>query len=138
TEGILLELPIPGIVGLQPSYTNAGSVLNRGWELQLNHRNRIRDFRYDFTLNLANVKNEILDLAGTGPYYSGEKDWFIRQEGQPIDALWGYRTDGFYTQEDMDNNYPLLSPDARVGDIKYVDLNNDQAINSEDREILGS
>lgn len=138
TEGILLELPIPGAVGLNPAPTNAGSVKNNGWELQLNYRNNFRDLRYGITFNLSNVKNEVLDLAGTGPYYSGEKDWFIRQEGQPIDALWGYRTDGYYTQEDMDSGYPLLSPDARVGDLKYVDLNNDGAINSADRIVLGS
>ena len=138
TDDILLELPIPGVVGLEPSFTNAGSIENKGWEMQLNYRNKIGEFSYGITLNVSDVKNEILDLAGTGPYYDGEKDILIRQEGKPIDALFGYKTDGFYTQEDLDSGYPLLAGDAKPGDIKYVDVNEDGLLNGEDRVIIGS
>ncbi len=34
TDGILLVLPVPGTLGLQPSTQNAGIVDNKGWELE--------------------------------------------------------------------------------------------------------
>lgn len=136
TNGILLKLPIPGLVGLDPVATNAGSVQNMGWEAQLNYRNKITDFRYALTFNFSDVKNKILDLAGTGPYYSGT--WFIRQEGNSIDELYGYTTDGLLTQADFNNKYPVFASDATPGDIKYVDLNKDGKITADDRTTIGS
>lgn len=138
TEGILLSLPLPGIVGLNPSASNAGSVRNRGWELQLNYRDYIDELRYSVTFNISDVDNEILDLAGTGPYFNGEDNRLIRKVGSEIDALWGYRSDGYYTQEDLDNGYPTLAADAKPGDIKYIDLNDDGTINDDDKAIIGS
>ena len=138
TEGILLTLPISGVTGLSPAATNAGSVENRGWGLQLTHRNYIDDLFYSVSINLSDVKNKITDLAGTGPYFSGERNWMVRMVGHPIDALWGYETDGFLTQEDLDQGYPTFSADAQPGDIKYVDRNNDGVINADDRTVIGS
>lgn len=138
TEGILLELPVPGVFGLNPAPTNAGSVKNVGWEMLLQHRGNWQELGYGLSLNLSDVRNEITDLAGTGPYFREEKNWFIRQEGYPIDALWGYRTDGYYTQEDIDSGYPTWAADAAPGDIKYVDLNEDGVISPDDRTVLGS
>jgi TonB-linked SusC/RagA family outer membrane protein len=138
TEGILLNLPVPGVLGLYPAATNAGSVKNTGWELQLGHRGATGDLGYGLSVNLADVRNEVVDLAGTGPYYSQSKNWLVIQEGSPIHSLWGYRTDGYYTQADFDNKYPKLSGDARVGDIKYLDVNGDGVLSPEDRTVLGS
>lgn len=138
TNGILLNLPIPGIMGLNPAATNAGKVQNTGWELQIIHRSAIGQVHYNLTLGLSDVHNKILDLAGTGPYFSQEKDRYIREVGQPIDALWGYQTDGLFTQEELDKGYPVLYPDTKAGDIKYVDRNSDGAITASDKTVLGS
>ena len=138
TEGILLSLPLPGLVGLYPSASNAGSVKNTGWELQLNYRDMIGDFDYNATFGISDLRNEIISLAGTGPYFSGEDDRLVRMVGEEIDALWGYRTDGYYTPEDFENGYPTLAGDAKLGDIKYLDLNNDGTINADDKTIIGS
>jgi TonB-linked SusC/RagA family outer membrane protein len=143
TDGILLNLPFPGLVGLNPVATNAGSVQNKGWEVQLNHRNKIQDFRYNVTFNISDVKNQILDLAGTGPYLPGSNGWLARIEGEPINALYGYTTDGFLTQEDINDEYPVFASDAAPGDIKYVDISGtegipDGRITADDRTVIGS
>jgi TonB-linked SusC/RagA family outer membrane protein len=138
TEGILLTLPIAGVVGLSPAATNAGSVKNVGWGAQITHRNYIDDLFYSISLNLSDVRNEITDLAGTGPFFAGERDWMVRMEGHPIDAIWGYETNGFLTEEDFENGYPTFSSDAHPGDIKYVDRNGDGVISAEDRTVIGS
>src|SRR5699024_6751413 len=93
---------------------------------------------YSISLNVSDVRNKITDLAGTGPYYTEERDWQIRKEGSPIDAIWGYETDGFLTQEDLDNDYPVYASDAQPGDIKYVDRDGDGVINADDKKVLGS
>lgn len=138
TDGILLNLPVPGVLGLSPAPTNAGSVKNTGWELALRNRGRIGAVNYDFAVNVSDIHNEVVDLAGTGPYFSLLKNWRVVREGSPIHSLWGYRTDGYLTQEDLDNGHPTFSADARPGDIKYLDLNGDGVIGPDDKTVLGS
>lgn len=140
TEGILLTLPIPSVIGLTAPPQNAGVVSNKGWELSLTHRNNIRDFKYAVTANLSDVRNKILSLEGTGPYTEGGPNEIltVRQEGLPIDAYIGYKTSGFFqTQEEVDN-YPKFDPATTIGDVKYTDMNDDGVINSDDYVVLGS
>lgn len=136
TRDILLELPIPGIVGLVAPYQNAGKVRNKGWDVSLNHFNNIGDFNYNVRVTLSDVRNEIVDLEGTGPYISGST---IRMERYPIDAFYGYQTQGlFQTEEEVAAQAELSSGASMPGDIKYVDQNGDNVINADDRVVLGS
>lgn len=140
TDGILLTLPIPGVIGLEAPLQNAGSVLNRGIELMLSWRDSFKDFNYNVSANFAYNKNKITDLAGSGPYKttSSTDPMTIRAEGLPIDSHWGYITDGlFQTQEEV-NSYPTLFANTKPGDVKYVDLNNDGKITPEDMTYLGN
>lgn len=140
TDGILLALPIPGVIGLEPPLQNAGSVLNRGVELMLTWRDSFREVSYSVTGNLAVNKNKIQDLAGSGPYKttSSTDPMTIRAEGLPIDSHWGYLTGGlFQTQEEVDN-YPTLFENTKPGDVKYLDLNGDGKITPEDMTYLGN
>lgn len=140
TDGILLTLPIPGAIGLEAPLQNAGSVLNRGVELMISWHDSFKEFNYNISANFAYNKNEITDLAGTGPYKttSSTDPMTIRAEGLPIDSHWGYLTDGlFQTQEEVDN-YPTLFANTKPGDVKYVDLNGDGQITPEDMTYLGN
>lgn len=140
TDGILLTLPIPGAIGLEAPLQNAGSVLNRGVELMLSWHDSFKEFNYNISANFAYNKNEITDLAGTGPYKttSSTDPMTIRAEGLPIDSHWGYLTDGlFQTQEEVDN-YPTLFANTKPGDVKYVDLNGDGQITPDDMTYLGN
>ena len=59
------------------------------------------------------------------------------REGLPIGSFYGYKTDGiFQTQEELDA-YPHNSQ-AGVGDLRFVDINNDGKIDGNDRTNLGS
>lgn len=140
TDGILLKLPIPGVIGLEEPLQNAGSVQNRGIELMIAWKSSINDINYRVSGNLSVNSNKILDLAGSGPYKttSSTNPMTIRQEGLPIDSHWGYKTAGlFQTQEEVDN-YPTLFANSKPGDVKYLDLNNDGQITPEDMTYLGN
>ncbi|MEX1239817.1 MAG: TonB-dependent receptor [Cyclobacteriaceae bacterium] len=142
TDGILLTLPIPGSIGLDPGPQNAGIVDNKGWEFVLGTRNTIGQVGINASINFNYNKNNVVDLAGTGPYINfttsgGIEDRSITQLGLPLYTLWGFKSDGlFQTQEEVDN-YPTRIPGIAPGDIKYLDLNEDGVINAGDMTNLG-
>ncbi|SHE63897.1 TonB-linked outer membrane protein, SusC/RagA family [Fodinibius roseus] len=141
TDGILLTLPIPGTVGLGAAPQNAGIVDNKGWELTLSHRNILsEDFNYSISANLSDVRNEVIDLAGTGPYLGGRENVLVTKEGEEINALYGYKALGYFESEQEIQNHPtIVDKDATYpGDLKYADLNEDGVINGEDRTVIGS
>jgi hypothetical protein len=61
---------------------------------------------------------------------------YQRREGHPIDSWLLYRTAGiFKTQEQFDNT-PVKRPGAQLGDIIYVDTNDDGKIDDNDKVRL--
>lgn len=137
TEDILLTLPIPRIVGLWPSETNAGKVRNEGWEVSLSYRNYSNEIGYNIGFNLSDVKNEVVDLAGLSPIIDNFR---ILKEGHPIWSSYGWQSNGlFKDQADIDNS-PKQPNSANIkpGDIKFVDRDGNDVINDDDRYVMGS
>lgn len=130
TSDILLQLPIPDIVGVTPPTQNAGKVRNTGVELQLSHNNHINDFRYFATFNFSYVHNEITDLSGG--------DTPGRSVGDPINNIYGYVCDGIFSSQEEIDAHPKQIWGAQPGDLIYRDLNNDNIVNEEDRKSLGT
>jgi TonB-linked SusC/RagA family outer membrane protein len=140
TEGILLTLPVPGTLGLQAGPRNAGKVDNSGWEFTVGSRNRFGKFGLDANANLSINKNEVVDLAGTGPFYYGtdQNPRYTIQEGYPIYAFWGYKTNGLYQSDADAAAGPYYSRAAKAGDVNYVDMNKDGKIDAADQTYLGN
>lgn len=137
TNGMLLYLPIQGVIGMSSPAQNAGSVSNKGFDLTVMHNNRInKDWSYSLSLNMAYVKNEILDMQGTeGENPDNNKFWYL--EGYPIGTYYGYVADGFFnTKEDLEK-YPKRTGSDTLGDIKYKDLSKDGKIDDDDRTVIG-
>ena len=137
TDDMLLYLPIQGVIGMSEPAQNAGSVENTGFDLSIFHNNRInKDWSYAINLNVAYVKNEIIDMLGTeGEDPDNDKFW--RLEGYPIGSFYGYVAEGlFKTQEELDT-HPKRTGREKLGDIKYKDLNDDKKIDAADREVIG-
>jgi TonB-linked SusC/RagA family outer membrane protein len=140
TEGILLNLPIPAVIGLTAPPQNAGVVENKGIELQAGYRSeRQAKIRYDISANFSINNNNVVSLAGTGPYISGSDidPRFIIAEGLPINTQWGYKTAGLFQTAEEIQKYPTLAAGTKPGDVKYVDLNSDGIINASDMTNIG-
>ena len=137
TNDMLLYLPIQGVIGMSAPAQNAGSVENRGFDLSVFHNNRInKDWSYAVNLNVAYVKNEITDMCGTeGVDPDNSKYW--RLEGYPIGSFYGYVANGYFNTEDELKNYPKRTGTEKLGDIKYVDRNEDGKITAADRDVIG-
>ncbi len=140
TDNILLVLPVPGTLGLNPSARNAGIVDNNGWEFAIGLQNKWEQFALDVNANLNINNNKVVSLAGTGPYISADETdpIFIIGEGYPINSHWGYQTDGLFQTADEIAQYPTLVAGTKPGDVKYVDSNGDGIINPSDRKYLGN
>ena len=135
TNDILLTLPVPGTLGLQPAPQNAGRVDNRGWEFAVGTRNK---FGFDANLNFNINRNNVVNLAGTGPYITGYNETrYITAEGYPINSFWGYKTAGLFQTAEEIKNYPTLQTGVMPGDVKFLDLNGDGKINPLDMTYLG-
>jgi TonB-linked SusC/RagA family outer membrane protein len=135
TSDILLMLNVPGIIGLNAPYQNAGKVKNEGWDMRLIYDDSFGDLRIRMGFLISDVKNEVVDLVGTGPYISAGT---VIMEGQPINAIFGYQSQGlFQSQAEIDAHVAQFG-DLAPGDIRYVDQNNDGVINADDRVVLGN
>ena len=114
----------PSLGGNYPSIINKGKVDNRGFELTLGHRKVVNnDFSYEASFNVAYNKNRILQYndAVNIPDYQ-------KKTGHCIGSLVGLVADGLYKDEEDLANSPKYRGDAKVGDIKYKDLNGDGVI----------
>jgi len=147
TDGILLELPIPSIIGLGAPYQNAGKVRNRGWDAVLRYTNHNNTFRYSIGGILSDVKNEVVSLSGGGPFISR---FSIIKEGFPIDALYMLQADGLFQSADEIDNHVSQFGALAPGDIRYVNQQTrdtnadgimdeaDDLINADDRVVVGN
>lgn len=141
TNDILLRLGIPATVGLIAPYQNAGTVRNSGFEFEINYRDELPvGLSYSISGNLSINKNEVTDLKGTGPYITGSDNYprYIVKVGLPVNALWGYTTDGLFQTTEEVAGYPTYAANSKPGDVKYVDLNKDGKIDANDMTMIGN
>lgn len=139
TEDILLNVPVPDMVGLQAPVQNAGVVENKGWEVEVGWQDNAGDFTYGIKANLSDNRNKVVDLVGTGPYVlGGGLNRHVVQEGTPIRAWYGLEAVGLFSSyEEIDSHAQPAGWVTRLGDIKFKDQNGDGVINDEDRVVIG-
>lgn len=117
TRDMLLNLQIPIYMGYDNPDQNAGLMSTKGWDLQVDWRDRINDFTYSLSFNISDYRSVMGDLSGT--VFDGATRIM---EGGEYAEWYGYKTDGlFLTEEDL-NESPKLNEAVRVGDIKYLDI----------------
>lgn len=131
TEGLLLRRNLPIITGYANIWDNLGITTNKGIEITLNTENiSTEDFRWQSSIVFASNKNRIVDLYGDKKSDIGN-NWYI---GQPIGILFNYKLAGVWQ---VGEDRSQVDPTAKDGDLKFVDVNGDKKITSDDRVILG-
>ncbi|NHB68101.1 SusC/RagA family TonB-linked outer membrane protein [Perlabentimonas gracilis] len=148
TSGLLERIPIPAHVGNDPPVANVGSVQNKGVELSINWRHYFNDFGYSLGINGAYNQNKMTKIGNDEGVLPGAT-WAVagmvtRTElGLPIAYFWGYETDGIFQSQaeifqHIGKTGQVLQPNAKPGDVRFVDVNNDGRINEEDRTMIGN
>jgi len=138
TKDILMKLDMPLGIGLNAPYQNAGKVRNTGWEVSVGYNNQWRDFSFGVQANLSDVKNEILDMRGK----TSTSGVLRNQEGYSIGSIYALKSLGIIrTQEEADwvnANCPQFKETVQIGDIRYADIDGNNSIDENDKDIVGS
>lgn len=152
TKDWLVAAPLLATAGVSTNpYINGGNVTNKGIELQLAYNDRIgKDFTYSISGSYAYNENTVNNIptadgiihGGTNSLFVNAPEFFRASSGNPIGYFWGYKTAGlFQTDADVQayrgKNGALLQPSAHPGDVKFVDLNGDGAIDAKDKTNIG-
>lgn len=129
TTNLLNSVSLPASTGYSNTIQNIGEMSNRGVELLVDvDLIRSRDFLWTASVNFAKNKNRVdklyegADLYGSNvnlQYISGIVN--LIREGEPLGVFYVFKNDGY------DEN----------GQLKYVDVNGDGNMTTEDRFILG-
>ena len=150
TEDLLITKKLSPSAGYQNPILNVGKIRNRGFELELNWNDRIKDFEYGIGFNLSTTHNEVISLADkgqalycTGLVYGTDYTPAYATEGKPISAFYLYRTDGIFQSDAeaaayVNANGERLQPNAKAGDIRFKDINGDGVLDENDREYCGT
>ena len=118
---------------------NFGEVLNSGIDLSLNWNDKInKDFSYNIGFNLGWLHNEVKSLKGELNYIKdGGK--VVQMVGEKMNSYYGYKVVGIYqTAEECANDPIAVANNLQPGDFKYQDVNGDDKIDGQDKQVLGS
>ena len=150
TEDLLITKALPPSAGLNNPVLNVGKIRNSGFELELNWTDRIRDFDYNVGFNLTTINNKVTQLSddnqtlyGEGLKYGTEHFPTQTKVGQPIGSFYLYQANGIFQSMEEVNAHinkegKLLQPEARPGDIRFMDVNEDGKIDEDDKIHSGS
>jgi TonB-dependent starch-binding outer membrane protein SusC len=124
---------------------NAGSLETKGFEVVLGYNDFEGDFQWSANLNLGTFKTEITSLGGPESIEGGafESENLTRLEvGEPAFFFYGYKFDGIFQTDAEAQNYldgsQYTTANARAGDFRIIDANNDGTINSNDKTNIGN
>ncbi|MEH6659735.1 TonB-dependent receptor [Leeuwenhoekiella marinoflava] len=162
SKDFLYQLPLPVYLtgpdnylgGISAPYVNLGEMNNKGIDVTLGYTTlKTKDFTWSTNINISYYKNEVTSLYNeslevlrsvTTGFLSSPITRTV--EGEPIGQYWGYKVKGiFRTEEDLDGaplqfGIPFSDEqgDNSLGDIQYVDVNNDGVIDERDRTYIGN
>lgn len=152
TRDVLLKAEYSAIIGVYRiddlPEVNMGNIENKGWEITASWKDKIKDFGYNIIANISDVQNKVTSLGSSQPRIDEE----LRRVGDPLNAYYGYVTDGLMQPSDFETYDPVTGrysdPKLPVmdayktiiqpGDIKYMDLTDDGNIDGDDRKVIGN
>lgn len=163
SSDLLLNVPLGPSAGFNFITANQGGIENRGLEISLN-ADVIRNEKTNWNVfaNISFNRNKITSLGldakpfgalgnivafeGTqiagGTFFKQPANIFI--EGEQAALFYGYETNGIIRTESALTNTPTGDPltykgqDLQVGDVQFVDQNNDGEIDENDKTIIGN
>lgn len=146
TKDMQISKPIPEYVGTGRPTVNAASMVNKGFEFTINWSETRGAFKYNVGINGLHNKSEITDMAGGEAIAAGNitniGNTTRTETGYEMAYFYGYKTDGiFNTAEELaahSKGGVAIQSSAKVGDVKFLDLNNDGKIDDKDKTYLGS
>ncbi|MFT3911759.1 MAG: TonB-dependent receptor [Ferruginibacter sp.] len=151
TRHLLIDGKAPNFTGNALKTVNAGSVSNKGVELDLSYRNIPKSthaFSYEIGGNISFNSNKVTSLGPNTPLIPGINigtGWTgttAIKVGEPLWYFNGYKTDGiFQNQAEIDGYIAktgITGYTPKPGDVIVVDVNGDKIISPKDYVKIGS
>ncbi len=151
TKDWLVRAPVLATAGAEAPWINGGSVTNKGIEMMLSYSGTVGQLRYTVSANGARNKNTVTEVRtadgiihGSGNILFVNASEFNRVEsGHPVGYFWGLTTNGIFQTDEEVQSYrnsegKLIQPNAKAGDIRYVDVDDNGTIDNDDKSMLGS
>lgn len=131
------ESVLPGTVGAELPQENLNSDCTRGFELELRHSNRIRNFRYNVSANIS-LTRSLIRYKQQAEYRNQYKNWKNNQKNRYKDIWWGLSGGSHYSSFQQIAEFPYHTSRSKiVGDWYYEDWNGDGFVDSNDEHPIG-
>jgi TonB-linked SusC/RagA family outer membrane protein len=154
TEGLLYDPRLPATAGVaNPAIGNFGEMSNKGFDVGFAYSGTIAGNKvWSVQLNGGHYANKIVRIDGVttqffGPYGTRIGQAVINQVGQPIGAFYGLKANGYFpdsadalSHATVNGTCPTApcQDAAKVGRLRFVDVNGDGFITAADKTIIGS
>lgn len=151
TNGMLMTMPIPSYVGETKPIGNVGDMENSGFEFELGYKWNVADAKFSVKANATYLKNELVNLGNDTGYLDldgvhGIDGGGTRGEnGKPFPFFYGYKTAGVLQNQAEVDAYKASLPNGNEiqsnilpGDMRFVDVNGDGKLTSDDRTDIGN
>ncbi|MBK0379719.1 TonB-dependent receptor [Mucilaginibacter segetis] len=148
TTDLLQSIKTPLSTGFQQMTINHGWVKNEGLEITGKFQALVTGpLKWSIDANISFNRNTIggLDNDQFASRLWNAADYvFIQRNGMPIGAIYGYVEDGYYDNEAEVRSNPVYAnaSDAiikqKIGEVKYLNLDDDPNITDADRTIIGN
>lgn len=145
-DGLLFTPSASYYLGTVPIPTaNIGSTSSKGIDLTLSYNETIgKDFRLTTSVAFTTAKNKVTETNSDGTakilgggYFNGQSQTVtVFEKGFTPGYFYGYQTNGLFQSFDEISKAPTQNG-AQPGDIRFVDVNNDGMINSDDQTKIG-
>jgi TonB-linked SusC/RagA family outer membrane protein len=151
TKQMLLEMSMPQYVGNSLPKGNLGNMYNSGIELEMSYNLVRNNWSLGIDANATYLKNRLESLGNASGFQNipfANDNWgpgnFRRDEnGYPFHYFWGRKTDGiFQNQAEVDayvnGKGEKYQPNAKPGDVRFVDVTGDGLIDDKDKTMIGN
>ena len=144
-------LPVSGLLGTSAPGSgsptvNAGTTRSEGAELLISYNDNISDdLSFGISYNITKVEGTVTAIKGDvplqgGSFGVGQQAPSRMEVGQPIGYFFGLQSNGIFQSQAEIDAHPSqegLGSASAPGDIRFVDTNNDGAIDTNDRTFIG-
>ncbi|SHM17685.1 SusC/RagA family TonB-linked outer membrane protein [Flavobacterium saccharophilum] len=162
SEGFLFQVPLPLYLtggggqygGVSAPYSNLGTMSNKGFDLTLGYDMRSTgNFNWNASMVISQYKNNLDEIAN-GIVLTQEVNTNGYQPvvvtnttvGNPIGLFYGYKTASLFKDQAALNSAPIQfgqpvgtgAGETALGDVRYVDVNNDGKIDANDKTFIGN
>ena len=140
TSDLLLDVPVGFAQGVTSQLQNVGNVENKGIEFAVNGvLLRRKNINWTLSANIAHNKNNISSLGTAKDIIQGADNQLIIRQGEPLGSFYGLEFAGIVQEGEDVSKLPVINGiTPSPGDAKFVDTDNNNIINNNDRKVLGS